>query len=130
MNMRYGIATGILIATAVPLGAALPAQAASTGDVRAAGSCSAASHWKLKAKPDDGRIEVEAEVDSNRVGQLWTWRLEHNGTVSARGQATTKAPSGSFTVNRRIVNASGPDTARFVARNPASGETCRGSVRL
>lgn len=107
-----------------------PAQAGDDGEVRRSGSCSGSSDWKLKAKHDDGRIEVEGEVDSNRVGQTWRWRIVHNGSLSARGTRQTQAPSGSFSVERRLVDLAGQDKVVFKARQPGSGETCRGVVRL
>jgi hypothetical protein len=124
--------------TIAGLGAALalsvalaPAPAlAKDGDVIRVGSCSGSADWKLKASPDNGRIEVEAEVDSNHNGQVWRWRLVHNGSISARGLATTRAPSGSFAVRRVLVNLAGTDTIRFVARHRASGQVCRGTVRF
>ena len=94
------------------------------------GSCSGAADWKLKAKARDGRLEVEGEVDSNRNGQTWKWRILHNGNVSVRGTNRTHPPSGSFSVERRIVNAAGTDTIGWRARNPASGQVCRGSLRF
>ena len=100
------------------------------GDVVRRGACSGSAHWKLKAKPDNGRIEVEGEVDSNHNGQTWHWRILHDGSVSARGTSTTKGPSGSFTVTRRVVNAKGVDTIGWRARNAASGQVCRGSLRI
>ena len=66
------------------------------GGVRADGTCSAGATWKLKAKNDNGALEVEAEVDSNVVGQTWTWRLKDNGVRVANGSSVTVAPSGSF----------------------------------
>ncbi len=104
--------------------------AAGGGDVVRRGNCTGSADWKLKAKPDNGRIEVEGEVDSNRNRQTWKWRIVHNGGVSARGTARTHAPSGSFSVTRRVVNAAGADTIRWRARNPASGQVCRGSLRF
>ncbi|MBA2560902.1 MAG: hypothetical protein H0V07_13645 [Propionibacteriales bacterium] len=110
---------------------ATPALASGGGDdVRRSGDCSRHATWKLKAKHDNGRIEVEGEVDSNVVGQTWRWRILHNGNVSARGTKTTTAPSGSFTVPRRLVNASGTDSIGWRARNPATGETCRGGLTI
>ena len=108
----------------------LPAAAASANDddVIKRGSCSGSSDWKLKASPEDGRIEVEGEVDSNQVGQTWRWRILHNGEVTARGTAQTTAPSGSFEVRRVLVNAPGTDRIGWRARNPQTGETCRGSL--
>ena len=89
------------------------------------GSCSAATDWKLKAKPRDGRMEVEFEVDSNRTGQRWTYTLLHDGTVKASGTRTTRAPSGSFSVERRLPNAPGVHTFSATATNVSTGETCR-----
>ena len=111
------------------VGLAAPALA-NDADVIREGSCSGSSDWKLKASPENGRIEVEAEVDSNVVGQTWRWRLLHNGSVSARGTATTKAPSGSFEVRRVFVNVAGEDGIGMRARNVNSGETCRGHLKF
>lgn len=94
------------------------------------GSCSGPATWKLKAKPDNGRIEVEGEVDSNWSGQIWRWRIRHNGDVSARGKATTHGTSASFSVTRWLVNAAGTDTIGWRARNVTSGQVCRGSLRF
>ena len=90
------------------------------------GSCSDGARWKLKVKTDDGRLEVEGEIDSNTAGQRWRWTLRHNGSVSDRGVATTTARSGSFEVERRIVDLAGTD--RVVFRAVRDGQTCRGVV--
>lgn len=103
---------------------------ASGGDsgAGATGPCSASSDWKLKAKSDNGRIEVEGEVDSNVNGQLWRWRLAHNGEITAHGRKMTHAPSGSFDVRRLMVNAEGRDKIALRAKNRATGEVCRGHL--
>ena len=129
MNIRPALAALALVAAAAPVAVAGSATAGS-GDVVRRGSCSGSTDWKLKAKHDDGRLEVEGEVDSNRNGQSWRWRMIHNGSVSARGWATTHAPSGSFSVERRMVNLRGTDTIVLRARNPRTGEVCRGVVRI
>ncbi|GIM67732.1 hypothetical protein Pve01_89590 [Planomonospora venezuelensis] len=90
------------------------------------GRCSSGADWKLKVKTDDGRLEVEGEVDSNVAGQRWRWALRHNGSVSDRGVSTTTARSGSFEVERRMVNLAGTD--RVVFRAVHDGQTCRGVV--
>jgi hypothetical protein len=92
------------------------------------GSCSAGTEWKIKAKADDGRIEVEAEIDSNKVGQSWSWKFKDNGTVFATGTSTTTAPSGSFEVERKPANKAGTDNFVFRAVHPKSGEVCRATV--
>jgi len=107
--------------------AAVPAEA-KTGDIVRQGPCSGHADWKLKVGPEDGRLELQGEVDSNRSGQLWRWRFKDNGVVVARGTATTGGASGSFEVRRLTSNRSGEDTIVFRARRPATGEVCRGVV--
>jgi len=94
------------------------------------GSCTTASDWKLKAKPRDGRMEVEFEVDSNRNGQRWTYTLRHDGVVKASGTRTTQAPSGSFSVERRLPNAPGVHSISATATNASTGETCQASLKI
>ncbi|HEY7044142.1 MAG TPA: hypothetical protein VH419_10785 [Nocardioidaceae bacterium] len=117
------------VAMAIAAGGLTPADA-NDRDVIRRGSCSGHAEWKLKASPEDGRIEVEAEVDSSRNGQVWKWRILHNGDVSAHGTRKTKPPSGSFEVRRLMLNLAGTDTIGWRARQPASGQVCRGSLRF
>jgi hypothetical protein len=84
--------------------------------------------WKLKLSPENGRIEVEFEVDSNRVGQTWNVRLKNDGNVFFRGTRTTQAPSGSFEVRRLTNNGAGSDFIVGRAVNPNTGEVCRGTA--
>ena len=131
LSRRVRTATAALVA-AVLASVALAAGPASADDdddeVIREGACSAGTDWKVKAKTDDGRIELEGEVDSNQNGQTWNWKIKHNGTVSARGSATTTGPSGSFEVERKLTNLAGTDNFVFKAKNPADGETCRGTL--
>jgi hypothetical protein len=131
MRIRPAHLAVAVLTSSVLVAVAGPAQAKGGGDdVVRQGSCTGATSWKLKVKPDNGRLEVEAEVDSNRVGQTWSWRLLHDGSTSASGNATTKAPSGSFEVRRLMVNAPGTDTITLRAANARSGERCVGTVRF
>ena len=90
------------------------------------GGCSGGADWKLKVKTDDGRLEVEGEIDSNVSGQRWSWTLRHNGSVSDRGVGTTTGRSGSFEVERKVVNLAGTDRLAF--RAVRDGQVCRGVV--
>jgi len=119
-----------VVAAASLVAVAGPAEASGGNDVVKRGNCARTTDWKLKVGPDDGRLEVEGEIDSNRNGQTWTWLIRHNGSVSARGTRTTQAPSGSFEVRRVLVNLSGVDTIVFRATNTRNGEVCRGVVRF
>jgi hypothetical protein len=128
MNTIRQLAVGLTAAT-VLLATATPALA-KDGDVVRRGDCSGRTDWKVKAGPEDGRIEIEGEIDSNHAGQVWRWRLKHDGAVVASGRRTTGGESGSFEVRRVLANRSGTDTFVFRARRPATGEVCRGLVRF
>ncbi|MFC7492763.1 MULTISPECIES: hypothetical protein [unclassified Nocardioides] len=114
----------LLTVPALALATAAPVSAGNDDDRERSGSCSGPTDWKIKAGPDDGRMEVEAEIDSNRSGHTWRWKLRHNGKVVASGVAMTHGPSGSFDVERRTGNAPGTDHYRFRAVHRASGEVC------
>jgi hypothetical protein len=96
------------------------------GETRVAGNCTGRSAAKLKVKPDDGRLEAEFEVDQNRNGVTWSVRLRRDGRLAVSGRATTKAPSGSFSFERRIASGS---RITAIATSP-SGETCRASASV
>ena len=96
---------------------------------RVAGTCTARSTAKLKVKSDDGRLETEFEVDQNRNGVSWTVRLRRNGKLVVTTSATTKAPSGSFSVERRLADPAGSDRITARAKSP-SGEVCKASLTV
>ena len=97
------------LAIAAALGATtVQAASAKSGDgVRVAGTCSDTSSSKLKVKRDDRRLAVEFEVDQNRNGVPWTVELRKDGRLVFQGTRTTLAPSGSFSLERRIVGTTG-----------------------
>ena len=72
---------------------------------------------------------MEFEVDQNRNDVRWNVRIRRNGRSVASGARRTKAPSGSFSFERKIANPAGKDRISAVARR-ASGETCRASLRI
>ena len=130
MKTRTALAALTLSTLALPLAAIAPASASGGGGVRAHGGCGGAAVWTLKAKADSGRIEVEAEVDSNHSGQVWDWTIKHNGSMSAKGASTTRGLSGSFTVRRLMANLSGTDHFVFRAERRSTGAVCRGTISL
>jgi len=113
--------------TVAVLAAALlvPASAGAKGgdDIRRSGSCTGASSAKIKLSPENGRIEVELEVDQNRNGVRWTVTMSRNGSRVLSTRATTRGPSGSFEVRRLIANRAGADAITARAKSP-SGEVC------
>jgi hypothetical protein len=96
---------------------------------RVSGNCTGNSTAKLKSKPDNGRLETEFEVDQNRNGVKWNVTIRRNGKVAVRTSATTKAPSGSFSVERRLGNRAGTDRITARATSP-SGEVCTAALSI
>lgn len=120
--------TGVLVATT--LVAAPMAASAKDGDILRRGDCTARSDWKLKLSPENGRIEVEFEVDQNRNGQKWNIRMKRDGSVFWRGARRTQPPSGSFEVRRLTRDGAGAERIVVRARNARTGEVCRGVARF
>jgi hypothetical protein len=117
----------MLVAGAIALA---PAAGAKAGDVIRTGACSGSSDWKLKLSPEDNGIQLEFQVDSNRVGQTWRVRIRENGVLIFSRTRVTKAPSGSFTVRRLADDTAGTDAFRAAATNVATGETCVGRASI
>ena len=121
-------ATTAAAAIVVALGIGMPAASAGDGEVRTSGACSRTADWKLKAKPDNGRIEMEFEVDANRVGQTWNVEIRDNGILVHSGTHRTVAPSGSFSITKRIANRADSDVLTARAARPATVEVCSGRL--
>jgi hypothetical protein len=96
---------------------------------RAAGKCTGGSTSKLKVKPGDGRLETEFEVDQNRNGVTWKVTIRRNGALAVSTRARTKAPSGSFSVERRLPDGGGSDRLSARATSP-SGEVCTATITI
>ena len=118
-------------ARAIPLAAALalsgavlaapPIASAKNGNgVRATGTCTQSSTSKLKLSGENGKVEVEFEVDQNRNAVPWKVTLRRNGALVSSTTATTRAPSGSFSARRVVAGPHGT----YVAVAKRSGETC------
>jgi hypothetical protein len=96
---------------------------------RVTGTCTDGSTAKLKVKPDDARLETEFEVDQNRNGVKWEVRIRRDGNLVVRTNATTRAPSGSFSVERRVKDGAGSDRITARATSP-SGEVCTAGLTV
>jgi hypothetical protein len=98
---------------------------AKDGDVIKRAACSGGATAKLKLSHEDGRIEVEFEVDQNRNGVPWRVRVHRpGGRQIFAGTRVTRPPSGSFELRRLTANTDGPDRIRARAVSP-SGQVCR-----
>ena len=121
---------GIVFALATAFVLLVPAGIAAAGqnDVIREGLCGNASDWKLKISPEDGRLEVEFEVDQNVSGDRWRVRIRHDGDLAFRGARMTHGASGSFTVRIVENDPVGSDVFRARARNLSTDEVCAGSA--
>ena len=123
-----GVATAML-AIAALLALALPGLApagvAKNGDVLVRGKCTKSSTSKLKLSPENGRMEIEFEVDQNRNGVRWSVVISRGRKVVARLSQVTRPPSGSF--DARVVASGRSFSAR--AKSP-SGEICTAKATI
>lgn len=132
--------TGVLLTTAIALGAGLALAPAASADDRdrTTGTCSASSRWVADLENDDGEIEADFKVKTQRAGDRWRYTLTQNGDVVVTSTRTARADddddSDDDSPSRRHVaevewDRDRPDTAgtdRFVmsAVNLATGEVC------
>ena len=79
-SLTTSIAT-LTAATGVAL-LATPLASAKDGDILAAGVCTTGSTSKIKLSEENGRIEVEFEVDQNRNGVRWSVAIRQRGQVA------------------------------------------------
>jgi hypothetical protein len=110
-----------LLAITVAALALVPAGLAKDGDILVAGTCTGSTTSKIKLSPENGRIEVEFEVDQNRNGVRWNVRLFQNGRAIARLARVTRPPSGSFEARVVAPDRAGADAFRARATSPSGG---------
>ncbi len=128
MKRKILIPLGI---TTASMALAVPAASGSgSDDIRTAGTCTGSSSSKIKAKARNGGLEVEFEVDQNKTGVKWKVRLTDNGRRVFRGHARTMAPSGSFSIERKIANLPGTDSLKGIGKNPTTGERCVAKLKF
>lgn len=127
--IRTAISTTVAATAALALLAAPPA-VANEDDVTETGQCSRFGRYDLKLSPQNGRIEVEFEVDVNRRGQRYRVKLFQDGRRVEQGIHTTRGLSGSFTVRVVQPNRAGDDRFRARAFRIGGGNRCGGSARF
>jgi hypothetical protein len=117
VTLLVAIAVSALVALA-----AAPTAVAKDGDILRRGTCTGSTTSKIKLSEENGRIEVEFEVDQNRNGVRWNVAIRQNGRRVASLTRVTRGPSGSFEARIVAPNRAGTDT--FVATATRSSETC------
>jgi hypothetical protein len=104
------------------------ARPAADDEVRVAGVCGGTTVATLRAKPDDGRLEVRFKVERAQAGD-WTIVLVHERRVAWRGSALARSGSRSFEVRRWLADLAGADTVVARAWGPR-GVTCRATATV
>jgi hypothetical protein len=125
MNLFKTLTLALVVAVVVP--AAALAKHGNDNSKTVAGTCTKNATSKLKVKLDDGKLETEFEVDQNRNGVKWNVTVRRNGNVAVKTTRRTKAPSGSFSLERKLGNSPGKDRVSARATSP-SGEVCTASL--
>ena len=128
--MKTRLAAGVVGASMLLSLAGMPAHAGDDRERIKRTGCIQASSSKLKVKTDDGRLEVEFEVDQNRSGDKWKVRLRNDGKAFFRGKRTTRGASGSFSVERKTSNGPGKDLISGKTRNLRTSEVCRTKINF
>ena len=126
-NTIKTIGAACTVAAAIAVVVVPTASAKGRDGMRVAGVCDNGSTSKLKVKRDDGRLKVEFEVDQNVTGVAWDVDVTRNGKIVLQGVRTTKAPSGSFSFERRVKRATG---GKIVATATRNGEVCTASITV
>lgn len=129
--MRKIRISATLAAAALTAATLAPAPAvAGDRQVLRTGSCNSAAVWKLKVSPENGRLEVQYEVDTNRRGQRFRVRIFHGPRRIHNAVHTTRGRSGSFTARLLATNTSGRDRFRARAVQLNGGQRCAGRIRF
>jgi len=123
----------LILAIAAAALVVVPATWAKDGDVLVRGTCTDSTTSKLKLSEEDGRIEVEFEVDQNRNGVRWSVVLRRPTTVLVRTTRVTRAPSarsscGGWSPISRVATGSRP--ARRARREKCAARPRRSDQRV
>ena len=119
-----------LVALVLALIAVQPvaARPAADDEVRVSGVCGGRTAASLRAKADDGRLEVRFGVERASAGR-WTVVLVHERRVAWRGSRLVRRGSNSFEVRRSLRDLAGADAVVARAWGPG-GVTCRATATV
>jgi len=119
------------LAVSIMTAAAPAATAASTTPVVRSGKCSGTSTWLLTLKIDNGRIEVDSEVNHTRNGQVWKFVFKDNLVVFARAKVVAGSPGndpGQASATRYVRPVAGANHIMVRSRDYATGQFCVASA--
>lgn len=121
-------ASAALLAAGIPLGMAQSASPDRGTDAEKRGGCSAGNtRYDFEVDRDDGRYEINFEVDSNVRGQQWRVRLFESGNRYYSRVLTTDR-EGEVEAERDRSFSPGPDAFRARAVNLGNGVVCKARI--
>lgn len=100
----------------------------SASAVEKSGTCGGA-RFELDVEKDDGRFEVEADIDNARPGSQWRVVLRHDGKV-VYNQVRTADREGDVSVDRDRPNTAGDDRFRLNVRKVGTDTICSRVITL
>lgn len=90
-------------------------------------ACGGGVKSKLSASPENGRIEVEYEVDNAQPGDDWRILIRRNGAIILRTQKRINA-AGDAKVRVLTRNGSGKERISATATRIGGGGSCRANL--
>lgn len=127
MNARF---SSVLIAGTIATGlaiASLATAAAKDGDIIKRGNCAGGVKTKLKASPENGRIEVEYELDNAAPNEAWRVIVKKNGRAILRATKRTNGV-GDLKVRKVTSNGNGNERIEASAKRVSGGGVCKLSL--
>lgn len=102
---------------------------AKDGDLIVRGNCAGGIKTKLKASPENGRIELEYELDNAAPNEAWRIIIRKNGRAILR---TTKRTNGvgDLEVRKLTSNGNGNERIEASAKRVSGGGVCRLSLNV
>jgi hypothetical protein len=128
--MRTSRTTVVLLPAALAVGLfgmVAPAQASTKPAAVVNGTCSKGSLSNLQVqREDNGTLSIDFGVDmsTHTSGVNWVVKVTDNRSMVFRGTSVTIS-DGSFSVSKAIAPKTGTNHIVAIARNPATGETCK-----
>jgi hypothetical protein len=130
MNTLRTFRHRLLAAGAVPLVVVTLASPTTALAAVRTGHCTGAADWEIEVYHENGRVEVEFEVDHSRSGAAWKWSMSNDGLSFANGRATIAAHRDAVFVSRLTTNGPGHDHIVVRAVNVATGQVCRATATI
>lgn len=117
-----------LAAAAVVAGPVAVLTAGSASAAEREGRCDGAEH-QLEVEREDGRFEVDADIDDAAPGSRWKVVLKHDGRTYVSTTRTADR-DGDVSVDRNRANTAGADTFTMTVNKVGTSGSCTHTIRF